>query len=126
MGIPVGVVKELYPGERRVALAPQSMAALAKCGVQVLIERDAGRAAGFPDAGSLKSGRFANHRRLRVSAINSQRPAKRELRALSFVQGALARAGGEARRDVGRRLCRLWSAGPRRSAARSRETGYQL
>ena len=62
MGIPVGVVKELYPGERRVALAPQSMAALAKCGVQVLIERDAGRAAGFPDADYEQKGARAGTR----------------------------------------------------------------
>jgi H+-translocating NAD(P) transhydrogenase subunit alpha len=50
MGILVGVVKELYPGERRVAIVPQSIAALAKCGAEVIIERGAGLAAGFTDA----------------------------------------------------------------------------
>jgi NAD(P) transhydrogenase subunit alpha len=49
MGILVGVVKEGYPGERRVAVAPQSIAALAKAGVELAIERGAGLAAGFTD-----------------------------------------------------------------------------
>ena len=50
MGILVGVVKEQYPGERRVAIVPQSIAALAKCGVELVIERGAGSEAGFTDA----------------------------------------------------------------------------
>ncbi len=50
MGIPVGVVKERYPGERRVAAVPQSIAALAKCGVDLAMERGAGSEAGFTDA----------------------------------------------------------------------------
>jgi NAD(P) transhydrogenase subunit alpha len=49
MGILVGVVKEQYPGERRVAVVPQSIAALAKCGVELVIERGAGSEAGFTD-----------------------------------------------------------------------------
>ncbi len=50
MGILAGVVKEQYPGERRVAVAPQSIAALAKCGTELIVERGAGLAAGFTDA----------------------------------------------------------------------------
>jgi NAD(P) transhydrogenase subunit alpha len=49
MGLVAGVLKESFPGERRVAVAPASIAALAKCGVQLAIERGAGLAAGFPD-----------------------------------------------------------------------------
>ncbi len=49
MGILVGVVKEAYPGERRVAVVPQSIAALAKCGAGLVIERGAGDEAGFTD-----------------------------------------------------------------------------
>jgi NAD(P) transhydrogenase subunit alpha len=45
----VGVVKETYPGERRVALAPPNVAQLAKLGLEVLVEPGAGTAAGFLD-----------------------------------------------------------------------------
>jgi len=45
----VGVVKETYPGERRVALVPGVLASLAKAKADVLIERGAGSEAGFPD-----------------------------------------------------------------------------
>ncbi len=49
MGILVGVVKEQYPGERRVAVVPQSIPALVKCGAGLVIERGAGAEAGFTD-----------------------------------------------------------------------------
>ena len=50
MGITVGVLKESFPGERRVAVVPLSLPALVKAGAQVVFERGAGVAAGFPDA----------------------------------------------------------------------------
>src|SRR5246500_764113 len=46
----VGVPRETYPGERRVALVPAVLANLAKAGLQVLVEAGAGAAAGYPDA----------------------------------------------------------------------------
>ena len=46
----VGVPRETYPGERRVALVPAVLANLAKAGMQVVIESGAGAAAGYPDA----------------------------------------------------------------------------
>lgn len=46
----VGVPKETFPGERRVALVPAVVPSLAKAGLEVLIEAGAGKAAGFPDA----------------------------------------------------------------------------
>jgi len=45
----VGVPRETYPGEKRVALVPAVLANLAKAGLQVLIETGAGTAAGYPD-----------------------------------------------------------------------------
>jgi H+-translocating NAD(P) transhydrogenase subunit alpha len=45
----VGVVRESLPGERRVALIPDSVTALAKVGLSVVVERGAGAAAGFAD-----------------------------------------------------------------------------
>lgn len=49
----LGVPKETISGERRVAIAPQSIAALVKGGIDVVIESGAGEAAGFPDAAYL-------------------------------------------------------------------------
>lgn len=46
----VGVPKEIYPGERRVALTPAVVPMLAKAGLEVAIEAGAGMAAGYPDA----------------------------------------------------------------------------
>ena len=45
----VGVPRESYPGERRVAIVPAVLANLAKAGIQVTIEAGAGAAAGYPD-----------------------------------------------------------------------------
>ena len=46
----VGVVKETYPGERRVAVTPSALPALAKAGVETIVEPGAGGSAGYPDA----------------------------------------------------------------------------
>jgi H+-translocating NAD(P) transhydrogenase subunit alpha len=46
----VGVPKEIYPGERRVALVPAAIPNLAKAGLEVVIESHAGEEAGYPDS----------------------------------------------------------------------------
>lgn len=46
----VGVPRETFPGERRVALVPAAIANLAKEGLQVVVEAGAGVGAGYPDA----------------------------------------------------------------------------
>jgi H+-translocating NAD(P) transhydrogenase subunit alpha len=46
----VGVPKEIFPGERRVALVPLVVPNLAKAGLEVVIEAGAGAEAGYPDA----------------------------------------------------------------------------
>ncbi|MBI4581318.1 MAG: NAD(P)(+) transhydrogenase (Re/Si-specific) subunit alpha, partial [Planctomycetes bacterium] len=46
----IGVVKESFPGERRVVLVPGVLAALTKAGLETVIESGAGLPAGFPDA----------------------------------------------------------------------------
>jgi NAD(P) transhydrogenase subunit alpha len=51
-----GVPRETFPGERRVAVIPAVVPALKKLGVEVLLERDAGAAAGFPDADYAEKG----------------------------------------------------------------------
>jgi H+-translocating NAD(P) transhydrogenase subunit alpha len=46
----VGVPKESYPGERRVALVPLVIPNLSKAGLEVVVESGAGEQAGYPDA----------------------------------------------------------------------------
>jgi NAD(P) transhydrogenase subunit alpha len=46
----VGVPRERAAGERRVALVPELVARLVPGGFEILVERDAGAAASFPDA----------------------------------------------------------------------------
>ena len=45
-----GVPRESFPGENRVAITPAAVTALKKSGLDVLVERDAGTAAGFTTA----------------------------------------------------------------------------
>ena len=46
----VGVPKETYPGERRVALVPMVIPTLVKAGFEVVVQAGAGIGAGYPDA----------------------------------------------------------------------------
>ena len=52
----IGVPKESYPGERRVALVPAVIPNLAKAGFQVVIQAGAGEPGGYPDAFYLDKG----------------------------------------------------------------------
>lgn len=59
----VGVIRESFPGERRVALVPNDIPKLQKAGFEVLIEPGAGRAAGYLDEEyTEKGGRLAADR----------------------------------------------------------------
>jgi len=46
----VGVVKETFPGEKRVALIPMNIAQFKKAGLDIIVESGAGDAAGYPDS----------------------------------------------------------------------------
>ena len=46
----VGVPRESFPGERRVALVPAAIPNLTKAGLEVVVEAGAGTGAGYPDA----------------------------------------------------------------------------
>ena len=60
----IGVPKETYPGERRVALVPLSLKPLVDAGHEVLVETGAGRAAGYHDEAYREKGaRIAGGRR---------------------------------------------------------------
>jgi NAD(P) transhydrogenase subunit alpha len=46
----VGVARETAPGERRVALVPETLARIQKAGAEVIVEHDAGLGSHFPDS----------------------------------------------------------------------------
>jgi len=52
----IGIPKESYPGERRVALVPMVVPNLIKAGFSVTVETGAGVGAGYPDALYLEKG----------------------------------------------------------------------
>jgi NAD(P) transhydrogenase subunit alpha len=60
----IGVAKETYPGECRVAMVPASLPALTKAGFEVLVETGSGLPAAFPDdAYTEKQARIAASRK---------------------------------------------------------------
>ena len=52
----IGVPKEIYPGERRVAATPATVHQLRKLGVEVLVQSGAGDGASMPDAEYAEAG----------------------------------------------------------------------
>lgn len=52
----IGIPKEIYPGERRVALVPPVVPNLLKAGFEILVQAGAGENAGYPDAHYLEKG----------------------------------------------------------------------
>ena len=52
----VGVPRETWPGEQRVALIPSAIQPLKKAGLDVVVERDAGARAGFTSAAYEQAG----------------------------------------------------------------------
>ncbi len=60
----IGVIRETYPGERRVALVPSVLPSLIKGGMEVIIESKAGEESGFLDeAFAEKGGTIATSRK---------------------------------------------------------------
>ena len=66
MSVIAGVPREIFPGERRVALVPAVLPLLTKAGVEVVIEAGAGEAAGYPDAAYAEAGARVESERARV------------------------------------------------------------
>jgi H+-translocating NAD(P) transhydrogenase subunit alpha len=59
----VGVPRESFPGERRVALVPAAIPNLSKAGLEVVVETNAGAQAGYPDADyAAKGAKILAHR----------------------------------------------------------------
>ena len=78
----VGIPRESLAGERRVAATPDSVRKLVKSGFEVVVERDAGLAAGFDDASYAGAGATLAdraiageipHRRKRIDLLRSRR-----------------------------------------------------
>ena len=65
----VGVPKEIYPGERRVALVPAVIPNLKKAAMDVVVETGAGLAAGYPDADYAQKGARLIEKREELFAI---------------------------------------------------------
>jgi H+-translocating NAD(P) transhydrogenase subunit alpha len=66
----VGVPKETYPGERRVAMVPSVVPILLKAGCEVLVEKGAGIDAGYEDAAYISKGAKLAETRAEVFATS--------------------------------------------------------
>ena len=88
----IGVPKETAPGERRVALVPESCKKLKQAGYEIAVEAGAGVAAGYPDDGYRELGvaiesdpaapaRRRRHRAQGGAAVGGRRPRRGRLDA---------------------------------------------
>ncbi len=83
----VAVPRETAPGERRVALVPETVSKLREAGFEVRVERGAGAAAGFADDATPRRAPTWSRRprssRARRSSRESRRPSAEEAEALA-------------------------------------------
>jgi NAD(P) transhydrogenase subunit alpha len=82
----VGVPRETFPGERRVALVPPVVPALTGAALEVLVETGAGAGAGFPDAAYTAKG-------ARIAASHEELFAQAEVVLQVRSPGAAGEAG---------------------------------
>jgi NAD(P) transhydrogenase subunit alpha len=79
----VGVPKETAPGERRVALVPDSVAKLAASGFELLVERHAGEEAAYPDSDYEAAGaQMVENAFEAVAVVKVQKPSESEVESL--------------------------------------------
>jgi len=83
----IGILKETHPLEDRVALIPAHAESLIKKGFQVLFEKDAGLAAGYPDGLYAQKG---------VTILNDSQTIMQQATILCVVRGAASHAQGTA------------------------------
>jgi proton-translocating NAD(P)+ transhydrogenase subunit alpha len=84
----VGVPRETYPGERRVALAPAVIPSLKKAGLDVLVQQGAGLQAGYPDAEYVAKG-------ARLAPTREEVFASADILVQFLCHGANDKNGGE-------------------------------
>lgn len=77
-GLTVGVCRETFAGESRVAVTPNSAARLSKAGFRIVLQQDAGLAAGFPDAA---------YREVGVTVLPDRDAVFQQADVLFFVRG---------------------------------------
>jgi NAD(P) transhydrogenase subunit alpha len=65
----VGIPRETFPGERRVALVPAVLPLLTKKGVEIVVQAGAGEAAGYPDAAYAAAGARVEPERAAVFGV---------------------------------------------------------
>src|SRR5436190_20964888 len=75
----IGVVRETTPGERRVALVPETVGRLTKSGNEVIVERGAGEASSFPDRMYTEAGGTIGDARAADLALTLPSPPAEEL-----------------------------------------------
>src|SRR5438045_5056450 len=78
----IGVVRETTPGERRVALVPETVGRLAKSGNEVIVERGAGEASSFPDRMYTEAGAAIGNAWDADMVVKVARPTDEELARL--------------------------------------------
>jgi len=79
----LGVPKETAPGERRVALVPETVGRLAGAGFEVAVERGAGEVAAFPDEAFAEAGAsLVGHALDADAVVKVQKPSAAEVEAL--------------------------------------------
>src|SRR5438552_18739741 len=74
----IGVVRETAPGERRVALVPETVGRLAKAGNELIVERGSGEAASFPDRMYTEAGASIGDVWSAEMVLNVARPSDEE------------------------------------------------
>ncbi len=91
----VGVLKETHPGERRVAIVPETVSRLTELGVTVAVESGAGESAGFADAAYEKAGATVESDKRKLCAdsrmlLKVREPTSEEIGALSEGSAVIA------------------------------------
>ncbi len=106
--VKVAVVKETAPGERRVALVPESIHRLTQLGLEVLVERGAGDAAFFPDHAYAEAGAgIASHEELFEQAdilLYISRPAAPDVARLRSGQAVIGMLNPLTQTELAREL----------------------
>jgi NAD(P) transhydrogenase subunit alpha len=89
----VAVVKEIAPGERRVAIVPEAVAKLTGAGHELLVQSGAGEGASFPDSAYVEAGaRIVDEDALYRDAdviLRVQKPAASEIERMRSGQAVI-------------------------------------
>jgi NAD(P) transhydrogenase subunit alpha len=87
----LGIPKEIYPQERRVAATPDTVEKIVKLGLEVQVEAGAGDAASFPDAAYIEAG---------AKIVPDAAAAYADADIVLKVRQPIARAGGGHEADL--------------------------